>query len=161
MDPRRASRSTIGRGRLLSFKPYRHETFKLRREDNRLFSILLGLAQFRQLADTCFVFFGRHPLLLPRGDSILPCAGMGLFRRASFVDLLHDSLRPLNACFDELICSWAPLWTSKQVVSGAHVQARHDCGHYSDDSFPALVVKMYSFRQRSFDVLTSARLRLE
>lgn len=54
-------------GILLAFKLESQETLKLRREDNHFFNIFLGFDQCCQFADTCVVFFGRHPLLLPRG----------------------------------------------------------------------------------------------
>jgi hypothetical protein len=53
--------------------------------------------------------------------------------------LRHDSLSPLNARFDELVRSWAPLWTSEQIVSGSHVNAGKDRSHDPEHTFAAFV----------------------
>jgi hypothetical protein len=55
------------------------------------------------------------------------------------VNLLHDSLSPLNARIDQLVCPWASLRTSEQVVSGLHVQACENRSHDANYTLASLV----------------------
>jgi hypothetical protein len=55
------------------------------------------------------------------------------------VNPLHNSLRPLDTCSDQLVRPWASLWTSKQIVRRLHMQTREDRGHHSDHAFAAFV----------------------
>jgi len=47
--------------------------------------------------------------------------------------------RPLDACLDELVHPWAPLWRPEQVICRLHVQARKNRCHDSEHSLSTFI----------------------
>jgi hypothetical protein len=59
--------------------------------------------------------------------------------REHIINLPHDPLGPLDARFNQLICSWTSLWSTEQVVRRLHVQARKNCCHDSEHALSTFV----------------------
>ena len=70
------------------------------------------------------------------------------------VDPLHDSLRPLNARFDNSVCDGRAVRHAEKVIRPLHVHGAQDRRHHSDYPFASFVHLAQILRFRLFFVHT-------